>query len=322
MVVVLRKTNRLAMHLASNGHALYQNREVGSYSEWVLDLANPVEVEFFTSSTAEPIIEEDLLDFPHLSKRKRLLDRMSWLTEVDSEDAAETTSHFPFPPQSDRLFDQLDFLRDPPSDRDKGYEILPFQDAGDHSDLLGRMKRFRMYGGADILWLSATEFVSLHRFHARSHELELYSSNSYAMSVGQWKLLAYSLPQLDNTDGVFRFGPVSDLPLRFLYHVLAPIFYKVYPLEIEIAAETPVEAALTLVPRTEQSPLNRTTIFFPFASTELLHALSSFPFHHRVRLQLEERKHSTPRAKRSSARFPVPGTSSSAALLDKFRMRE
>jgi hypothetical protein len=36
-----------------------------------------------------------------------------------------------------------------------------------------------------------------------------------------------SLPQFGSTDGVLRFGPVSDLPLRFVYYMLAPILGEV-----------------------------------------------------------------------------------------------
>jgi hypothetical protein len=287
MVVLLRKTNRLAMHLASNGHALYQAD--GYSDEWVLHLANPIEVEFFTSSTTK-ITWDTRWAFPFLTRTGEL-HMMSWLSEADSDGIADNAGNFPFPPQTDRLFSQIsDLLHSPSShcDRDTGYEILPFQEESDHDHLLERMKHFSRQDEADILWLSATEFVSFRWFSARSHELGLYSSNSYAMSVGMCRFFAYSLPQLDNSDGVFQFAPVSDLPLRFIYHSLAPILQEISSLKIEIAAATPVDAALALVPRTNHNPMNNTTIKLSCSSTELLRALASFPIHHRVRLLFEE----------------------------------
>jgi hypothetical protein len=287
MVVLLRRTNRLAMHLASNGHALYQAD--GYSDEWVLHLANPIEVEFFTSSTTK-ITRETRWAFPFLT-RTGVLDMMSWLSEADSDGIADNAGNFPFPPQTDRLFSQIsDLLHSPSShcDRDTGYEILPFQEESDHGHLLERMKHFSRHDEADILWLSATEFVSFRWFSARLRELGLYSSNSYAMSVGMCTFFAYSLPQLDNANGVFQFAPVSDLPLRFIYHSLAAIFQEISSLKIEIAAATPVDAALALIPRTNHNPMNNTTIKLPCSSTELLRALASFSIHHRVRLLFEE----------------------------------
>jgi hypothetical protein len=141
------------------------------------------------------------------------------------------------------------------------------------------MKHVRRHDEADILWLSPTEFVSVHCFDDRP-------GYSYAMSVNGWKLMAYSLPHPDSTDGALRFGPVSDLPLRFVYYMVAPILGEVSSFKIEISAATPVDAALALIPRKDHSPMNNTTIFLPYPSTEILHALSSFPIHHHVRLRL------------------------------------
>jgi hypothetical protein len=283
MVVLMRRTNRLAMHVASNGHAVYHDEEGYNNDggrEWVHCLHSPVEVEFFTSSTVENHSEENMWAFPFLPRRWRSYERMSWLTESDSERIAESTGNFPFPPQTDGLSDQLSALLTYPHDeQDMGYDILPFQEANDHTLFLQRMKDIFRHDVADLLWLSATEFVSLHCFDGPS-------GYSYAMSVNGWKLTAYSLPQLDSTDGRLRFGPVSDLALRFVYYAMAPILHKVSSFAIEIPAATPVDAALALIPRKDHSPMNNTTIFLPGPSTELLYALSSFPIHHRVRLRL------------------------------------
>jgi hypothetical protein len=280
MVVLLRRTNRLALHLASNGYALYQDHKSGPGSSFPFDtsLCNPVEVEFFSSSAVKPT-ENTRWAFPIPCKTSRYFESLSWLTALESDGTAD----YPFPPQTDDLFRWLKFFLSGPCDEyDRGYVILPFQERRHRKLFLKRMKgarSTRSRSEADILWLSATAFVSLHRFR--------YPEHSYAMSLDQWKLLAYSLPHLDNADGTFRSGPVSDLPLRFLYHVLAPICYQVSALEIKLESATPVDAMVTLLPRIDQAPMNNTTIFFPNVSIGLLQAISSFPFHPRVRFRLE-----------------------------------
>jgi hypothetical protein len=283
MVVLMRRTNRLAMHLASNGHAVYHDEEGWNddrENEWVWTLRNPVEVEFFTSATVVNPTKANMWAFPFLTRRHRRYERMFWMTEADSERIAETSGSFPFPPQTNHLDRQLSaFLTYPYDEQDRGYEILPFREANDHNDFMQAMKVIFRHDEADILWLSPTEFVSVHCFDGTS-------GYSYAMSVNGWKLMAYSFPQLDSTDGRLRFGPVSDLPLRFVYYMLAPNLRKVSSFTIEISAATPVDAALALIPRKDHNPTKNTTVFLPYPSTELLHALSTFPIYHRVRLRL------------------------------------
>jgi hypothetical protein len=115
-----------------------------------------------------------------------VLDMMSWLSEADSEAIAESTGNFSFHPQADRLFSQLtDLLQRPYDERHTGYEFLPFQDESDYGLYCEGMKLFRRHDETDMLWLSATEFVSCHSFYAHSHELELHSAHSYAVSVGR-----------------------------------------------------------------------------------------------------------------------------------------
>jgi hypothetical protein len=290
MVVLLRRTNRLAMHLASNGHALYEDNErsVEGQIEWVRSVSSLVEVEFFSSSTADPT-GDNVWAFPFLiTTRNSGYDMMSWLTEADSERIAEDAGDFSFPAQSNRLSDQLNCFLTYPFERDTGYDILPFQEPGDHNVFLQHMEHIFRHDQADILWLSKTEFVSLHYFRSGSREHNTNSSYAYALSVDQWKFLAYSLPHLDNANGELRFGPVSDLPLRFVYYMLSPVSHEVSSFEVEMTPATPVDATLALIPRTDQRPLDNTTVLFPYTSTGILHALSSFPFHHRVRLRFED----------------------------------
>jgi hypothetical protein len=194
----------------------------------------------FPPPTAKPT-KETRWAFPIPCKARGYCERLSWLTAAESEGTADNIDDFPFPPSTDYLLKWLgSFLTGPCDERDMGYDILPFQERRHRKLLLKRMKGARSRTKADILWLSTTEFVSLHRFHTRPQNFDRYSSNSYAISVNQWKLLAYSLPQLDNADGTFRFGPVSDLPLRFLYFILAPVSNKVSALEIELENNFPV----------------------------------------------------------------------------------
>jgi hypothetical protein len=61
--------------------------------------------------------------------------------------------------------------------------------------------------------------------------------------------MRYSKTQLGNTDGVASFGR-----------------YK-----------TPIDKALALVPRTDETLMDNTAIFFLHASTELLHVLLTYP---------------------------------------------
>jgi hypothetical protein len=271
-MVALHRTNRLAMHLASNGHALYTYGDAFDNDESDMYIYSPVEVEF----VSQPASEGGAV---HPRSRP---ERLSWLTGEDSEPNAENTSSFPFPPQTDRLYDQLAMLMRHPYEHEMGYNILPFQEANHHNLFLQEMKHTRRNGEADILWLSTTEFVSFLDFYCRNGEE--YTSYSYAMRP-PGKLLAYSLPQIDNTNGGFRFGSASCLPLRFVRHVLAPA--EVSSFEIEISATTHVDAALALAPTTDQTPMGNTKITFSNPSLELLNALSSYPLHQGVRLCIE-----------------------------------
>jgi hypothetical protein len=107
------------------------------------------------------------------------------------------------------------------------------------------------------------------------------------MKVCHWELMAYSLPQFDSTNQACSFGPVSDLPLRFLRRALAPIEHEIPSFRIEIRSINPVDDALVLVPRTDQTPMDNTTIYLSSPSPDLLRALWSYPLHPGVILRPE-----------------------------------
>jgi hypothetical protein len=245
--------DKLVSNAASHGHALYSHEEVGA-GETELDIFNPVEVEF--------------------------------VSPAESVGAGNNAESFPFPPQTDSLYLKFTRLMKYPDERDMGYEILPFRAPHDQSIFLQRMTdtRRRRNDEADILWLSPTVFVSSHLFHG--HNGDIHSSYAFGMS-SPWKLLAYNLPQFDSTTRGFSFGSVTDLPLRFFRHVSAPILHDVSSLEIEIRAKTPVDPFLAFIPRTDHPPMPATTVFFPYAFTELLQALSVYPVHRCFRLRVE-----------------------------------
>jgi hypothetical protein len=106
-MVSLRRTNRLARHVASHGHAFYKGLQVGG-DVVELYLENPVEVEFVSQSTAE------------------------------SEGNNENAGDFPFAPQRDWSFDKLRQLMR--SQHDSDILIIPFEEADDRDIFLERMK--------------------------------------------------------------------------------------------------------------------------------------------------------------------------------------
>jgi hypothetical protein len=278
------------MHLASHGHTICAHEYVGEHGREA-SLESPIEVEFASQSAPDSQHVRE----PGGAARRLSFGSLSWPAAAESEGINEERGNFPFPAQTDDLFDQLTSIFDVPLAEchraSAGYEILSIESV----NFQGRFKKYvhkeRRTDKAVILWLSATEFVSLHRISIESFRCEMTArSYSYAMSVQRfgcnfpWRLMAYSMPQLD---GVAQFRATSDLPLRFVRHALAPIVDEVSSFEIEIVATTPIESALALVPSIEQTPMDNTTIFVKFPSTELLHALASYPVHQRVRLRIE-----------------------------------
>jgi hypothetical protein len=100
----------------------------------------------------------------------------------------------------------------------------------------------------DILWLSATEILTLVDFDGSNWVNNLYSVtiqvSGISLTVHVHKLMKskYNLKWDD------KLNPPSELPLRFMAHLIAPIWDVVSAITLYFATAPPDEAAIALVP--------------------------------------------------------------------------
>jgi hypothetical protein len=97
---------------------------------------------------------------------------------------------------------------------------------------------------------------------------------------------AFSLRQFDDA-GMATLGPTPELPINFLRHVLSVSLHNCSMNEVKFRTHPPVETSLSLVPTADQDSMGHYTGRFVNPSTDLLRALSSHAFHHRVLLRIE-----------------------------------
>jgi hypothetical protein len=132
----------------------------------------------------------------------------------------------------------------------------------------------------DILWVSKTEFIALHRIAVDPglHVEHLYTIEVHA-SKKLLRLQAFRT-------GIKKTVPAAA-PLGFLCQVLTPIFHVVSRIVIKCWTNPPVDEVLSLIPTASAHITRNIEIAIEAPSTDLLRALVSHPFHRRVVLQLE-----------------------------------
>jgi hypothetical protein len=138
----------------------------------------------------------------------------------------------------------------------------------------------------DILWISVGEFVTcqhLELYHG------IYGNHLYSVAF-QLREHVLDLRAYDFRPKSPRDNCSSETPLRFFCHVLKPILPVLRSFTVEFVhnrLDPPVDAAIALVPTTDQDFANDVTICFECPSDAQLRALASHPVNRRVLLCLK-----------------------------------
>jgi hypothetical protein len=127
----------------------------------------------------------------------------------------------------------------------------------------------------DILWVSATEFVTRHKFKDdKKNCVQLLYSMDVHINGAVFSIRAYRSKMNATAVGA---------PLRFLSDVLVPILHMVARVVVKFWTTPPVDAVLSLVPTTERA----VELALEGPSVALLRALALQPAHPRVLLRFE-----------------------------------
>jgi hypothetical protein len=181
-------------------------------------------------------------------------------------------------------FSMCNRLKQLPEDiRDKGYVIK----RADYKCWLGPLTSPHGATGIlsasasfDILWVSATEFVTRHKFKDdKKNSVQLLYSMDVHVNGAVFSIRAYR-SKINTT------AP-AGAPLRFLSDVLAPVLHTVPRVVVKFWTTPPVDAVLSLVPTTEHAVTKSIELALEGPTVALLRALALHPVHSRVLLRFE-----------------------------------
>jgi hypothetical protein len=138
----------------------------------------------------------------------------------------------------------------------------------------------------DILWLSATEFLTLLEFSGGNWVRKLHSMKvevgGVSLTVHAHRLMKCEYSEEWN----LKLNPPPVRPLRFMAHLVAPIWEGISAITLDFATAPPEEATLDLIPTTDHALTRTVTVTLRGATTDLLRALASHPLHSQVLLRL------------------------------------
>jgi hypothetical protein len=256
---MIRRTTRLTRQLQSNGCCTYWLKERSKYQfDVVCDDMEEAELDWPSGAAA--------VDFSVIHRFKNDRRKTEYGYYIKGEDAHD----------SDDQIDENsgDGTEDHDAREDSDEET---EDGDNDSDEGGVSER-----DFDILWVSETEFISL-------HEINVDRGRNLRQTL-------YMEVQLG--ESLFSFGAFSSKPklnapaeaaLSFLGHVLTPVLHTVSKMVITFLSMPPVDVVLSLIPTTANTAsLTKNIEISILCPTEkLLQALSTHPVHHRVLLGLE-----------------------------------
>jgi hypothetical protein len=174
-------------------------------------------------------------------------------------------------------------------------QVRPFQSQTVQSELTRSVPQGEPFGGrsVDILWVSDREFVSMHTIEKQGSRTWVFSRKDYYSmevslrdSAGIDSYLELSVYTIDefNSEG----GPPPDAAPKFLAALLTPVLHKVCKIQVTFhqPSALPADSILSLVPTNTQSVTEVIDVVFNKPHISLVQALSTHPFHPKVRLDL------------------------------------
>jgi hypothetical protein len=172
-------------------------------------------------------------------------------------------------------------------------QVRPFQSQTVQSELTRSVPQSESFSGrsVDILWVSEREFVSLHtlEFVSRytSSRKDFYSMEvSLRDSAGIDSYLELRVYTIDEFNS--ERGPPPGAAPRFLAGLLTPVLHKVCKIQVHFhqPGALPADSILSLVPTNTQCVTELIDVVFSKPHISLVQALSTHPFHPKVRLDL------------------------------------
>jgi hypothetical protein len=144
----------------------------------------------------------------------------------------------------------------------------------------------------DILWLSATEFITPHTFEFQNELLSVLPLCKLIVKLCGISVDLRACALLPIADGVAPRvrPPLSSLPLRFCSHILTSTFHLVTRMEFSFWSIPPMNSVLSLIPTmASQNVMMDFEVAFEGVVLPVLHASGEWPVHRHVVICLEGR---------------------------------